>query len=403
MATYLVKPNFNRIQQQLSFPAKSLNYFIRSELHDNFGFYQTTFGLYSYMQMNKYLKYVIHTIQGSPMVWQPHRSCGWDETGALRTGRKEFEPCKAKINESFCYDELFDSCFEQFLTWDGRSPVQLDANGIDMVNQLVQTIGENATLGARLTLTVGQMYDPAAVTFNDKTSNDIQSLFTKTIGTCKGWVELVREMAENPEYRHLNLPEILDAEDFNGNKYTADPVALFDSLRDNAPNDLESLMNEGGVVGSVAGDFIPLMLVSTSIFNAIAKAYNEQCVSITCVNPRLTREEFSVNTRRGARKVYVYYIDQVPVIPVSDINYMDRYLTGMTHFAALTVSGNIGLGASFATLPDVETPGVGMIIERETSARDYGKYYFLAHSLFATTLADTDFFVGSQIYVEPEV
>lgn len=401
MSTFIVKPNFNRIRQQLAFPAKSLNMFMRSELHDNFGFYQSNFGIYSYMQLTKRLKYVIHTLFGNPMIWQSHKSCGWDETGALRTGRTELEPCTAKINESWCYDELFDSCFEQFLTWSPNAPVQLDANGEEIVNALVRTLAENATLGARLTLTAGQMYDGNTVEFNDRTSMDIQNLFRKTIGTCRGWVELLREQAVSPAYEHLNVPGMLSATDFDGEKYTGDVIALYDSLRDAAPNDLQSLMDEGGVIGSVAGDFIPLMIVSTSIFKAIATAYNQQCINIACVNPRLSREEFSFNTSRGQRKMYVYYIDQVPVIPIADINYMDRYLKGMTHFAGITASGNISLGSSFAELPDVEDPGVGILIERGTSAKNYGKYDFLAHALFSTAIADTDYIVASQIFVQP--
>ena len=92
----------------------------------------------------------------------------------------------------------------------------------------------------------------------------------------------------------------------------------------------------------------------------------------------------------------------MPVIPISDINILDRYLTGTTHFAAITSSRNISLGASFADLPNLDSPNIGMIIQRETDVRELGKYYFAAHALFATTIADTDFFVGTQRYAVPQ-
>ena len=404
MAKYLVKPNFNRIRQQVAFPANNLNHFMAAELHDTFGFYQRNFGMYNWLTLNKELKYVIHTLQGQPLVWQTLKSCGWDDTGSMKIGRQEFTPCKAKINESWCHDELFDSCFKHFLDYRGSGPVRLDSNGIDVVNKLTRVLGENATLGARLTLTVGQLYDTNLVEFNNKVGHDIRTLFRKTAGTCKGWVELVRELGENPKYSHLNVKNCFTVDDFDGSKYLGDPIALMDSLREEAPADLTALMNEGGIVGSIQGDFMPMYLVSVSIFNAIANMYRKQCISVTCVNPRLTAEEFTMNTSRGARKVKVYYIDGIPVIPLSDLNCYDKYLTGTTHFAALTVSGNIGLGGSFGAIPDLENAGrrVGIMVQRKTDLDELGKYLFLAHALFSATIADTDYFVGCQVYAEPE-
>jgi hypothetical protein len=319
----------------------------------------------------------------------------------MTMGRREFEPCRGKINESFCYDEFFDSCFEQFLTYNGRGPVQLDANGIDLVNSMVRTLGQNATLGARLTLTAGQLHDVTNLSFNEETSNDIQALFKKTAGTCKGWVELVREMGEIPQYRHMNVPNLLPSTDYNGKTYTGDVIELFDSLKDNATNDMQSLIAEGGIAGSVDGDFMPYMGVTMDIYKAATAQYNEQCISVTCINPRMTREEFQIPTRRGTRKLYVYYIDDVPIIPFPDITYYDRFLTGMTSMAFITVGGNINLGASFAALPDISESNIGILVERATDVKEWGQYSFLAHSLFSTTIADHSFFVGAQTYVEP--
>ena len=126
MSQLIIKPNFNKLNNQLAFPAGDLNFFMREEVQDSFGFYQREFGVYSYMRLNKNLQFVIHTIGGSPLMWQPHNSCGWNETGSLGIGRREFTPCRAKINESWCHDELFEGCFKHFLTWDPNRPVELD-------------------------------------------------------------------------------------------------------------------------------------------------------------------------------------------------------------------------------------------------------------------------------------
>lgn len=408
MATLFVKPSFNNLSQQLSFPTDSINYFIQEQLQDTMGFYQSTFGLYSYMRLNKEMKYVIHSLKGQPLIWQPHRSCGWDETGSIRIGRKEFTPTKSKINESYCYDELFDSSFKHFLTWNPNQPVQMDENAIGQVNRLIQVLSENAVLGARTSLTVGSLHDMTAPEFayNAETPVDIRSLFARTSGTVNGWVSLVDQLAKSDPtlYGHLNLEDLIATTDIseNGKDFVGDATALYDALRDSAPADLQHLMDEGGIAATSDGSYEPLFLVSPSIYRAIAREFRFQTISFNDINPRLTRREFSRQGIGGSKPIYVYYIDDMPVIPISDINILDRYLTGTTHFAAITSSRNISLGASFADLPNLDSPNIGMIIQRETDVRELGKYYFAAHALFATTIADTDFFVGTQRYAVPQ-
>lgn len=400
MSILLIKPNFNKVKSQIAIPTKSLNYFLKDEVQSNLGFYQAQFGVYSYMQMNKNQKFVIHSLRGTPFMWQPHRTCAWDPTGSLRVGKQELEPCQAKINEEFCYDELFDSCFQPFLEWDGRGLIKLDAQGTNMVNTMVKTMAENATLGARLTLTAGQLYDPALVTFADNTSNEIKSLFTRTVGTCRGWVELLRDMAtSDAQYSHLNVSGLFATTDFDGKKYIGDVIALYDALQARAPYPLQTMINEGGIAGALDSG-MPLFLTSTSVYNAVADAYRKQCINIACINPRLTRKDFTVTTSKGPRTHHVYYIDDVAVIPVSEVSYYDMYLKGATHFAAISIAGNISLGASFANLPNVNDQEVAIMVQRSEEVKDYGKYYFASHSLFATSIADTDYIVATIQYAE---
>lgn len=394
-----VKPNFNRVKNTLTIPTKSLNVFLREEVQTNLGFYQSQFGVYSYMQMNKDQKFVLHSLRGTPFMWQPHKSCGWDATGSLRIGQQEVEPCKAKINEQFCYDALFDSCFQPFLNWDGRGLIKLDSQGIGMVNDMVKVMAENATLGARLTLTAGQLYDPSLVTFAPNVPNEIKTLFGKTVGTCRGWIELLRTMAEKPQYAHMDVEGAFVPGDFSGKTYVGDPVALYDYLMGRAPYQLQTMVNEGGVAGSL-DSASPMFMVSTSVYNKIAADYRTQCQSITCINPRLSKKDFTVTTTRGPRVHHVYYIDDVPVIPVSEAGYYDQYLTGATHLAVVTIAGNISLGASFANLPNVGDDEVAIMVQLSTDVKDYGQYYFASHSLFATLIADSDLIVGAVEYAQ---
>jgi hypothetical protein len=144
-------------------------------------------------------------------------------------------------------------------------------------------------------------------------------------------------------------------------------------------------------------------MVSDSIYSAVAAAYKAQTATFPSIGytPRFGME--AIPNTGGGRDWKVYTIDSVPVIPVSEISHYDQYLTGATHFACITISENIQMGSSFATLPDTRNvENAGMLIDQSTSAKDYGMFYFLAHALLATTIANTDMVSATQIYALPK-
>lgn len=404
MATLLVKPNFNRTTNMLTLPASSLNMFAEVEVQDNFNFYQRQFGVFGYMRLTNKLKFILHSLKGIPFLWQPHKSCGWDPIGGLYTGRQELTPCEAKINAEYCIDEMFDGCFKHLLQWNGTGPLTLDATGTELINKMVQVLTTNAIMGAHLTLTVGKLYDPATVVFADKTPGDIRSMFTKTIGTCKGWLELLKEMAlASADYNHLNITGLLTTGMFSGKQFTGNVVALYDTTFANAPAPLQTLVNEGGI-GGFSDSFSALWLVSTSIYNKLAQEYRELCISVNCVNPRITRQSFNVTTSRGTREQHVYFIDDTPVIPISVVNQVDQFLTGAMHFAYLTAANNITLGSAFSTIDNLDINGnsnAGIAIQRDMNLNRLGMYYFSANNLFQTHIADTDYIAGGQAFMVP--
>lgn len=401
MATINVTPRFNVINRTLAIPSKELNVYMNTMLQDNFDFYQRTFGVFGFMKLTSSLKFIIQTITGNPMLWTAHKSCAWEPNALFSVGKTEITPAKVKINAEQCYDELFDSVFADLLRWDGNSTVGFSPEGIDYMNKLITQITQNAALGARLSLTVGQKYDVDAITFRDEVKDEIRELFAKTIGSVKGYLVLLSSMAASAsKYAHLNVSSLFKAEDLDGNKFVGNVLDLYDGLKDNAPYDLESIINEGGVISATGGNGgRPIILVSSSIFNAIVNYFNTTCQSITCTNPRVTKTVVT----EGPKQYNVYYLDSLPVVPMSDVNFYDRYLTGTTHFIAITTSGNINLGTAWDTMPDPnsESNDVGLLIEKSQRVQDMGKTYMAAHNLMASGLSDSDQIVAAQIYAEP--
>lgn len=401
MPNFLIKPKFNSVTSAVTFETSSLNSLQRARYSDDFGFYQSQFGVYSFMQLTKDLQYKIYYPKGSPLMWQTHNSCAWTPTQSLSMGENSITPCKVKINEQYCYDELFDSAFKGLLQWGGRSTVGMDSIGQQMVNDMVATIVENATVGARTVMVGGQVHALASVEYVDGASTTVREAFQKSSAACAGWLKLVATL--DSTYSWLEQ-SVIDADDVgaDGATFTTNPLTLYDTLLTGAPAKLKAAITRGGVRG-FGSPYYPLFLVSPSVYMAVYNQWQTQNVTAATNKPRITRREFNVSDGRGGtRPIWVFYIDETVVVPVDEIDNYDEVVTGTSHFAYLTLSGVIQLGASFANIPSVTESQVGVMVQMSQNAEDYGTYKFLAHALMGNAINDVDYITGSYAYVEPD-
>lgn len=407
---FLIQPIFEEANGSMFFETKSLNALLEAEYNDKMGFYQTQFGVYSYMTLNQDLEFVIHYPEGTPFLWQPHNNCAWTPTGTLIMNQRTLTPCKAKINEQKCYDEYFNSAYKSWMEWRTNGSVVGFNNGGQMAQDMfTRTIVKNASLGARMTLTAGQLFDlsDAGTEFNDNVGIRIDDAFRKTSLTCKGWIQLCKELGQATETTHLNN-DLIRAGDISSDGTTwvgdggRDIVALYDEyLSDSStPQALKDAVIEGGV-GGFGNVFFPLFLVAQPEYRAVDAAYKAQKTTAMVNEPRIERRPFQYQTERGARTIYVYFIDDTAVIPISEPNHFSQYLTGTAHFAYLTISGVIQLGGSFGDLPVVNQSEVAVLAQMSENAEDYGTMKFLAHSLMATAINDTRYIAGDYVYATP--
>ena len=405
MADFLIKPVFSQTTNAIFFQTDPLNALLAERYNDKFGVYQSNYGVYSYMNYTSNLTFRIHYLQGTPLLFQPHNSCAWTPTGTVSTATDEIVPCRAKINEQHCYDEYMEGTFKDLIRYNTGPTIQLSPAGVRMNNLLIRNIMKNATMGARLTLSAGQLFDPAVVSFEDGVNARIESAFRQTWGTCRGWIELLRTRASEPGLSYLDGGYI-DAGDISadGKTYTGavtgDAVALYDEIMAAAPQALADSIIEGGV-GGFGASFYPLFIVSPSIYRAVHEAWLAQKESALMNMPRISTEQLTINTERGARQVNVYKIDDTIVVPLSEISQMTQFLTGTAHFAYLTISGVIQLGANFASLPVVNQSEVSIMVQLSSDAEDFGTYKFLNHSNFATAINDVSYIAGDYLYAEP--
>lgn len=401
---FLIKPRFSSLRGALYFETDTLNALVEAEYNDKFGFYQRQFGVYSYMTLTENLTYRMHYPKGTPFMWQPHNSCAWTPTGTLSMDTDEITPCKAKINEQFCYDEHLDGSYKAFLQWSGSPQVGMSAAGVQATNAFIRTIGRNATLGHRMTLSGGQLMDLSSVTFKEGTKTRIEEAYRRTAGTCKGWIELTRDLAANEGITHLDGGYITAADiSTNGEEFVGDNrdiVDLYDEMFNASTGALRDAIVEGGV-GGFGDMFYPLWIVAMPEYRAVYQAYLAQKQSAQLEEARIRRMPFQVQTERGSRTIYVFMIDETVVVPMTEISMFDRWLTGTAHFAYLTLSGVIQLGSNFANIPVPGESEVAMMIQQSQDAEDLGTYKFLSHSLMATAINDTDYITGDYLFAEP--
>lgn len=398
---FILKPFFNAARNQIMFPTGSLNAFQAAQYNDKFGIYQSLFMVFSYMRLTRDLKFRIHYPTGTPFVWQTHNSCAWTPLGNLTMNVMEIDPCKAKVNEEMCYDEHFESAYVSMLEW-GRSPgVQMNEQGVAAVNALTESIVKNATLGARLTMTVGSLYNLTTIDTEEDTPTRIAQAFEKTLGTCQGWIELLISLGTVPGNEHLDDDDLIDAADISadGKDYTGDALELYDANYALAKPKLCNAIAEGGV-GGFGFQFNPLWLVSPSIFKAVRNKYIELGAALSTNDKRIELVEYPAGEGRSPLKVYV--IDgSVVVIPIHEPSQVEQYLVGTSHFCYLTLSGVIQMGGSFNSIPTVGSSEVAVITQLGQDVEDYGKFKFLSHNLMATAVNDTDYVAGAYQWATP--
>ena len=158
--------------------------------------------------------------------------------------------CKSKLNLEFCNDEFYNSVFRSFHAWNTGATVGLSAAGQSALTALTNAIVKSATVGNRMMLTAGQLFDPETVAIVTGTPTNVEEAFKKTVGTCRGWIELLisLEAGDPTKYAHLNLDSLFIQSGggqniaTNGQTFTGSVVALYDAIFAAATNDLQEAL-----------------------------------------------------------------------------------------------------------------------------------------------------------------
>lgn len=369
----------------------------RNEYLDTFDEYQRLFGIYSYMQLNQKLKYEVITPKAHPFGWVQGNGCACTPSKLLMDFRKELTPTEMCFATRFCWDAIINSAYEHLLNYRSSGETTLNDEGIRLFNTMIDELIPNINMGLRYALTLGNLYNFAQVsTVNDNGAEIATALRTTYSSAITGWMQSAA-LAADAGKAHMRYNGMFDNKIEDG-IYTGNPVTeLYDVLRRNAPREMRHLINTGATTRR-GQNFTAMFVVSSSVYSSVVEYYNTIADSPMQNRVRVTVQEIP----RGAGQLpfKIYYIDNTPVVPLSDVCAWDGYLEGETHFAGLISSGNIQLGTSFGSIPSYTNNSAGLIIARDDNAASdtYGTYAIRSATLGATAIADTNYFTAAFDY-----
>lgn len=394
---------------QIMLSDRELNYIQRKRYADTSGFWQSLFGLYSYMTLNSNRRFKITTIKGSAGLWNKWESCHYYlPNGGLTRSTKDLEPCSMYSLQKWCHDDLLESCLEHTIQFNANGTQGLSQEGSDFFSLFVKELMVNATQGLRNTVTIGKAHNFDEIGFSDSLTMEEQLAIKDTENGCKGWLRLLADMAE-AGHPWLNCPGIIGKDDFSETcLYQGDVLDTIEALTCKAPAPLRRLINAGGVSITGGNQMRALLVVSYSYFNAISQEYKKQCEGLMQNCTRITRESMTSNGYTSL----VYYVDNMPVVPVEELACLDDKINADTHFIGIIASGNINIGTNFGAINDrsVEEDNIAVLIQQNlqvqpnmkkigkeaAQAYSYGEWTMLSHALTQTAIVDPDYAVAAQ-------
>lgn len=402
-----IDANWDPSDRAVEFSTGNMNQILAEEFMEDFDFWQNQFGVFSTMRINEDRNFTVSHIRSNPLLVQPHKACDWNPIGGLTFDHKEYAPCKAKINTEQCYDELFKSCFKHFLQWNEAQPVRFSAGeGARFFNLLVNVMMRSAVQGVKVTNTMGRFfdYDKVKTEFGDKVGTDIRKLFMQTVANkeiCAGYMYLLKELGEKKDHANIDFTKAID--------YTNKGIEgeLHDATRlvtDCLPADLDHIYTAGeeeyiDIFGRTRV-IMPIWFATMDWYKKIKEEYDTQDNETMLILNKKRKVTARAFQYRKVTKM-VYYINGVPVYPVKDPLYTDKYLKGRVSALFLTTTGNIALGGSFNSIKSLSNPDMGLRVQMRTDNEEYGKFSVLGHMLIKNTVLNTDMVAGSVKYIPP--
>ena len=396
----------------VSIPADKLNALYREKYLDDYGFWQSLYGLFGTMRMNSLQKFEVTKLKGFAGLWRELKGCTMQETGALSTSVESVTPIPMYNLNTFCPTDEIDGMFKQLHQWDTNGRGGLSADGARALNIYLKEYLSTMTESLRNTLCLNGLHDFTVADFVTETNAAFKLQLENPDNSLSGWLKLLDATYTSDTTANYNLNynkgTFVVAGDFTNGEYTGATngpvVGLYDELKGAAPKPLQKLMHSGGKMTVKGRMFQAVFAMSDGYYSKFITEYHAEISALASNGMRITKEP---RTAAGFTKD-VYFIDGVPVVPVSQVTGLDEYIAADTHFIGIVATQNIQLGTSFSALPtDIESTPIALQVFRSTDLTsmaataeglkqwEQGRIKQLSHAVGATALSNKDYIISN--------
>lgn len=382
---------------QYGFESDEVNVIFRQEYADFFSKYQEMFRLYSYATLTRDRRFKVHRPKGNPLLWQPMNSCSYKETRTVSVTDDVIEADRTYMLEKHCFDELFNSDFRHFVNYvQGR--IQRGVDYEALISKIIDEVIINAHINARNLIASGGLYNIDDVIRADLAPK-IEDALRRTYNTTKGWVGIAKEHSASKPWMHVS--NLYDSTKFDANgEYHGSVLDIVDKLKKNARPPLKRLIAHGGTITS-QGALRAVIVVDSNTFNTLSNEFAAQGQALAQNQPRIRERSLPGNMLGEV----MYFVDNLPVIPLEDITGFDTYFKGQTYFAGIMATSNLNFGFSFGEVSrNVENKELSVILEYDDtiSNGNYGQTSMQAMALIKAIIADAEYYVGGSTFKEFE-
>ena len=324
--------------------------------------------------------------------------CSWNPKGGIRLNVEEFPTCPVEFDGEQCPDVFYGTCFERLFgpgnaVRDLAGTAEGQAILAAMLRRIYQALGNsqfdlynfaNHPLISEVN---------AAGAYNVSTPEWEDYVDQMLSGDCGGLITQLDALKSGSEPGLANFR--LDIPDVNSaGKYIGDPIELFETLKENAPAELQTAIESGTQdVSGARRD--PIMLVTPQIFNAY-KAWIRSIAGTNELAYRYTIEN-SDGTTRLMKNVLMY--DSMPIVRWDAHAPFDAITGAISHRAAIVAPGVFGVLHDVANLD--QWGGQGLMIEQSRLLKDKGKIYMSTTYRWGAGIADTNFIVMASNILHP--
>lgn len=398
MAEHRIKNSlFNRPANQLEIPSCTLNYITRHKIMDRFSIYQRSCNIVEFLPLTRNNTFKLKSIEGEPILWQKgSKSCKKYPMGNIDiVNGGELKPCSLSLFAKWCPKEVYDSCFKCLYEYTRAGDINYGEVDTKLIAPVIKEFLSMA-VRAKLSLAfLGQLFDLENIDFEEGSANEeVLKNFAKQHDACMGLLKKIQVKYPSRIAKDCFPDEVKD-----GCIPDIDVCELFDCLLCNGGDQLSNAIMEGYMEDGNGGQVEAMLILSNNLIPALfhkLKTESKLQLSNKDLLPTIERRRENI----GGRKIWIYEICGVKVIPLSALCSWNKYLAGKFYFAALTTSRNIQFGSNFGSFYEIEGESIGVTIERETRIKDgdKGLYTMDSEALMAVDLACPDLFYGAWQY-----